>query len=148
MGARFFLRFALALLVLILLAYGQALRVSFLSDDFILLSAAQLQSLPETFAIDPSWFFYRPFGALAWWLQYRVFGYSGAFYHAFSLGLHWLNSLLVAGLARRLLPLPQALGAGLLFALLPLHSETVTWLAAQYDLLATCGYLAALLCLL
>lgn len=141
------LRFGLILLVLILLAYWQALRVSFLSDDFVLLSAARLKTLPEMLAVDPNWFFYRPLGALVWWCEYWLFGLRGAFYHVFSLGLHWLNSLLVVVLARRFLPSSAALGAGFIFALLPLHTETVTWLACQYDLLATCGYLVALICI-
>jgi hypothetical protein len=81
--------------------------------------------------------------------MYRLWGLNGAPYHLVSLIVHWLNTLLVVALAQLLTDRPRlALGAGLLFALLPFQVESVVWLASQYDLLASCGYLAALLGLL
>lgn len=136
------------LLALVLLSYAPILRAFFLSDDYVLLTEAQLRSLAEALAIDHTWFFYRPLGKLLWWCEFRLFGYHAALYHMVSLGLHALCALLVVLLARRLLAGRAALLAGCAFALLPLHAEPVAWLACQYDLLMTAGFLAATLALL
>jgi hypothetical protein len=145
--------FPLVLSAVILLVYARALQVSFLSDDYIWLLFARFSPLDwSIFAPDPTrWFpFHRPLGALAWKLLYGLFGLNAAGYHLFSLLLHWLNSLLVVAFVSlftsRLSVI--ALSAGVLFALLPLHSETVIWLSCLFDLLGTGWYLAALVCLL
>ncbi len=136
---------------LVLIGYRQALGVGFLSDDFVHLTGARLNTLSlQLFAVAPDWIFYRPLGALAWLVQARLFGDHAMAYHLVSLGLHALSSLLVMHLATRLAPGRDgmAFGAGVIFALLPLNDEAVGWLAGQYDLLATVGILAALLWLI
>jgi hypothetical protein len=134
----------------ILAAFWPGLRSGFHSDDFVLITEAQLSHFDlGLFKVDPVWWFYRPFSKLVWLGMYRLWGLNGAPYHLVSLIVHWLNTLLVAALARLLTDRTRlAVGAGLLFALLPFQAESVVWLASQYDLLATCGYLAALLGLL
>lgn len=134
----------------ILVAFWPGLRSGFHSDDFILVTEAQLNHFNlALFKVDPAWWFYRPFSKLVWLCMYRLWGLNSAPYHLVSLGLHWLNTLLVVVLVQWLTDRSRlALGAGILFALLPFHVESVVWLASQYDLLATCGYLATLLCLL
>lgn len=131
-------------------AFWPGLRSGFHSDDFVLITEAQLNHFDlSLFKVDPIWWFYRPLGKLAWLCMYRLWGLHSGPYHAVSLALHWLNAALVLALARQLVDRPRiALGASLLFALLPFHAEAVVWLASLYDLLATAGYLAALLCLL
>jgi protein O-mannosyl-transferase len=137
--------------VLVLLGYLPALHTSFLADDFILLAQAQIKYTGlSILAVPPRWWFYRPLSAVVWQYTFKLFGYHPFGYHLFSLGLHWINSLLVVALVRRFALDSRLIapGAGLLFALLPLHPETVIWLSSQFDLLATIGYLAALYCLL
>ncbi|MEO7912473.1 MAG: hypothetical protein ABIV47_22730, partial [Roseiflexaceae bacterium] len=131
----------------ILVAFWPGLRSGFHSDDFVLITEAQLNHFDlALFKVDPVWWFYRPFSKLVWLCMYRLWGLNSTPYHLVSLGLHWLNTLLVVALVRQITERPAAaFGAGLLFALLPFHVESVVWLASQYDLLATCGYLATLL---
>ncbi len=143
--------FPIVLGLLVLLGYLPALHTAFLADDFILLSQAQIKySGLSIFAVSPYWWFYRPLSALVWQYTFKLFGYHPLGYHLFSLGLHWASSLLIVALVRRFTTHSTLLapGAGLLFALLPLHPETVVWLASQFDLLATVCYLATLCCLL
>jgi protein O-mannosyl-transferase len=135
---------------LVLWTYFPTLQVPFLSDDLVLLTDAQHTRYGlSIFEVNPQWFFYRPLLRLIWTVMFDLWSTWAVGYHLLSIILHWLNSLLVIVLVRR----GGAGGAiaivsGLLFALLPLHVEAVTWLAVQYDLLATLWYLSTLLCLL
>jgi protein O-mannosyl-transferase len=148
-----FVALAIALGALIGLLYFRALPVFFLSDDFLLLAFAKYNASGlGIFAVNPHpWSpFHRPLGLLAWKGLYRIWHEQAFGYHLFSFGLHWINSLLVVALARKLAPgrTLVACAAGALFALMPLHFETVIWISALFDLLATCWYLLTLLCLL
>jgi Flp pilus assembly protein TadD len=76
---------------------------------------------------------YQP---LAWLLlsaQYRLWGVSPAGYHAVSLALHALNSILLGALIVRLLPRArlEAWIAAAIFALHPLRAEPVSWISGQ-----------------
>lgn len=67
-------------------------------------------------------------------------------YHATNLILHAINSALVALLAFRLSKNKFiAMVSGLLFAVHPLHVESVAWVSERKDVLYTCGTLAALI---
>ena len=132
------------------LPYLSTLRVGFLSDDYGLLSVARSLSSPLQSAAHSEAFvaFHRPFAVFVWWLGTKLWAGSPVGYHALSLALHSLNAVLVYLLARRLITSTYAgLMAGLLFALHPIHVETVTWLAASTDLLCTAFGLSSLLLL-
>ncbi|MDF1701907.1 MAG: hypothetical protein P1V36_12180, partial [Planctomycetota bacterium] len=97
---------------------------------------------------------YRPLRTILYAAQYRLFVEDGGagdyrlpWWHAVSILLHVLNTLLVLRLLLSLLRgalLPAAAGA-LLFGLHPLTSESVAWLSSQGDLLAVTFLLSALL---
>ncbi len=78
---------------------------------------------------------YQPLVLFSYAMQYKFFGIGSATgYHAFSLIMHLLNSLLVLIIANRLLKNHTgALVTALLFAIHPLHVESVAWVAAQKD---------------
>lgn len=137
--------------LLVALAYFPVLRTAFFSDDYVLLWQARASRLDlSIFQVDPNWFFYRPLGKLVWAVMYRLWGVFPVPYHALSIGLHWLNGLLLIALVRRLVPQSGRIApiAGGLFMLLPLQVEAVVWSACYYDLLATCFYLLTLWSLL
>ena len=131
------------------LPYLLTLRIGLLSDDYGLLAAARgSMSALQAMRSDAFVAFYRPLTMFVWWLGDRLWGGAPAGYHALSVGLHTLNALLVYRLGRRLLPTAYAgLAAALLFALHPMHVETVTWLAASSDLFCTAFSLSSLLLL-
>lgn len=84
-------------------------------------------------------------------LSYQVDSLWGAAnplgYHLTNLALHLLSSLLVFAIARSVadLPLPAATFAGAMFAVLPVHPETVAWISGRADSIPTLFYLAAFL---
>jgi hypothetical protein len=89
----------------------------------------------------------RPLLALSYQLDARWGAAWPAGYHVTSVALHALNALLVAALARGAarLSLPAAAFAGALFAVLPIHAETVAWISGRADSVPTLFYLSSLL---
>src|SRR5262249_38968463 len=69
-------------------------------------------------------------------------------FHLTNVALHALASVLVVVLGRRLYGLGFAFFGGVLFALHPASHEAIFWVAARFDLLATCFMLASLLWLM
>jgi hypothetical protein len=125
--------------LLALLAYVTVLRVGFLSDDFVLLNANAVRGLDLTvFVPSKDWYFYRPVGlVLTWQLGWLVWGFNPLPYHILGLLAHAATSLIL-GLCLFEFTSNSVLGwlAGLFFAVFPLHSEAVGWVAAQWDVLA------------
>ena len=65
-------------------------------------------------------------------------------YHLTNLLFHALNSVLVFALARSLFRRGWAgLAAGLVFAVHPMHTESVTWISGRTDVIATTFFLAS-----
>jgi protein O-mannosyl-transferase len=79
------------------------------------------------------------------WLELRLFGPSAFALRAVSLLLYVGAALLLRAYLRRALPPPTAEPAAWLFALHPVHAESVAWLAGQKDLVALLLVAAALL---
>jgi hypothetical protein len=121
-------------------AYITVLRIGFLADDLVLLDAARsdvigLRSLLPTQGET----FYRPAGALLTWkLGWLLWGFNPLPLHLQGLLLH-AGACLVLGLWLAEITSRRVLGwlAGAIFAVLPVHTEAVGWLAAQWDLWAT-----------
>jgi len=85
---------------------------------------------------------YRPMMTLGYLVCYKLFGIRAYGFHLVSLLLHVLVVLLVFALAERLTgDRVCALVAGALFALHPVHTESVAWIAAVTDLELTFFYL-------
>ena len=90
----------------------------------------------------------RPTLALSYWLDARWGAANPTGYHISNVALHALNALLVLAIARRTLALPWvwAGAAGLLFAVMPAHAETVVWISGRADSLPSLFMLAAFFC--
>jgi tetratricopeptide (TPR) repeat protein len=85
---------------------------------------------------------YRPMMTLGYLFCYRLFGLRAYGFHLFSLLLHVLVVCLVFVLTERLTgDRVWAFVAGALFALHPIHTESVAWIAAVTDLEVTFFYL-------
>jgi tetratricopeptide (TPR) repeat protein len=86
--------------------------------------------------------YYRPMMTLGYLVCYRLFGMRAYGFHLFSLLLHVLVVCLVFVLTERLTgDRVWAFLAGALFALHPIHTESVAWIAAVTDLEVTFFYL-------
>ena len=86
---------------------------------------------------------------VTWWshmLDVELFGLDPAGHHAMNAAWHALNSMLVLVLLSRLgFGLASALTGALLFAVHPLHVESVAWVAERKDLVTTCFGLGTLI---
>ncbi|MFQ5480587.1 MAG: tetratricopeptide repeat protein [Thermodesulfobacteriota bacterium] len=114
-------------------------------------------------SLDLRWIFtavvvgnYHPITMLSHTLDYALFGLRPMGHHLTSIIFHGLNSALFFILALRLigwdnkknlvpLLLLPALAAALLFALHPLHVESIAWASERKDLLTTFFFLLAIL---
>lgn len=94
--------------------------------------------------------YYRPLQLLSYRLDLAIGGGAPWSFHASLVLLHVLASVLVLLTGRRLLEAspaarPAALFAALLFAVHPIHTESVAWIAARPDVMVVCAGMAALL---
>ncbi|MEO8601838.1 MAG: DUF1736 domain-containing protein [bacterium] len=131
------------------LPYLNSLTASFAFDDVFIVRdnpAIQLQPAADLLLyVYPEGALYRPLTMLTYAanaaLSPEPFGF-----HLVNVALHALVSLAVLLLALDLLGAPiAALGAALLFAVHPVHSEAVTNVVGRAELLAALGVLTALL---
>ncbi len=89
---------------------------------------------------------YRPVLLLSFAVQWWIHGAAVVPYHAVNLLLHVAVTLLLARLFLRVgIPPPAALGAALLFAVLPIHVEAVTGIVGRGETLAALFVVASLL---
>jgi len=153
-------RWALRLLIVLaaVLPYLNALRNDFVWDDRpLIVEDYHLQSprfLREIFFRDffshsddeLKYGYYRPLITLSYMADLRAWGLRAAGFHATNIFLHALCALLVYGIARRLFPASRGIGflAGILFAVHPIHTESVTWIAGRTDVICSLFLLLAL----
>ncbi len=156
---------AAILVVATFLAYLPALRGAFIWNDNDYVTAPALRSLAGLGRI---WVDlgateqYYPLLHSAFWVQDRAFGDHPLGYHLVALALHLLSALLYAAVLRRLFSpsapaSPAAVAqpafsgelaawiAAFLFALHPVHVESVAWIAEQKNTLSLAFYLGAAL---
>jgi tetratricopeptide (TPR) repeat protein len=148
-----------ATLILIAAAvYANSLANGFITDDKLQLLAnplvTNIHNLPHVFG-SGVWSFlgyqgnyYRPVQFLVYSLLYWVFGPHAPAFHCVMVLLHAANTALVYGLARRLLSQSTPIAAWIsaaLFAVHPIHTEAVDWIAALPDVLLTTLTLSGLL---
>lgn len=78
--------------------------------------------------------YYRPMMTLPYLLNYQAFGLNPFGFHLTNILFHLMATLLVFLLGRRLLSNDlMAFMAALLFAVHPIHTESVTWVAGLTD---------------
>ena len=87
---------------------------------------------------------YWPLVYTTFWLEHKLWGFAPAGYHIVNVLLHLVNTLLVWQLLRRL-AVPGAWMVAAVFAVHPLHVESVAWVIERKDLLSGLFYLAAVL---
>jgi protein O-mannosyl-transferase len=152
----------LALLVITALVYAPTLTYTFVADDSSqILANTHIHSwryLPVYFTShvwsqialapgDHAAPYYRPLFLLWLLLNYSVFGYAVAAWHASAVLLHTAVTFLVYLLTRRLVRhWPLALTAALFFGLHPVHIEAVAWVSGTTESVMAAPFLAAVIC--
>ncbi len=136
-----------ALLLATLATYQPAWHGGLLWDDDAHVTAAGLRSWDGLRRI---WFDlgatqqYYPLVHSAFWLMHRLWGDWTTGYHLVNITLHALSACLVAAILGRLL-VPGAVLAAAVFALHPVHVESVAWITELKNTLSGALYLAATL---
>ena len=87
---------------------------------------------------------YLPLVYTTFWLEHKLWGFDPTGYHIVNVMLHLVNTLLVWHLVRRL-AVPGAWMVAAVFAVHPLHVESVAWVIERKDVLSGLFYLAAVL---
>jgi protein O-mannosyl-transferase len=133
-----------------ILVYAPALFSGFVWDDASLLT----ESFPSGITgLGRIWFapglvgteeHYWPVTYTVFWIQHLLWDGNPAGYHLVNLLLHALNAILVWTVARRVGVAQPLLGAAL-FAVHPIHVESVAWIIELKDLLSGALYLGAVL---
>ncbi|MCC6847407.1 MAG: tetratricopeptide repeat protein [Deltaproteobacteria bacterium] len=138
----------LALLLLTLVAYAPAFRAGFVwdDDDYVTDNAAleDLGGLVRIWLEPGATPQYYPLTFTSFWIERRIFGDAPLGYHATNVALHGLNAVL-AWRVLAALGLPGAWLAAAVFALHPVHVESVAWITERKNVLSGACYLAALL---
>src|SRR5690349_16293459 len=130
---------ALALVALTVLAYGPAYRAGFIwDDDYYVTENSTLDSVAglgriwlEPGAVPQ----YYPLTFTSLWLEHQVYGDAPTGYHVDNVLLHALNAVL-AWLVLTTLGIPGAGLAAAVFALHPVHVESVAWVTERKNLLS------------
>ncbi len=134
----------LALVVLTVIAFWQLKDCGFinLDDGTYVYKNAYVQSglnwnsVQYAFSFDFSnW---HPLTWLSYMLDYSIFGLNPSGYHLINLLFHVMNTLLLFLILRRMTKtLWPSVFAAALFAIHPLHVESVAWIAERKDVLST-----------
>ena len=136
--------------LLAVVSYFPALSGGFVWDDVIFSEEPVLHS-PG--ALRSIWFspadiknegHYWPLVYTSFWLEHKLWGLNPVGYHAVNILLHLVNCLLLWRLFDRL-AIPGAVLIAAVFAVHPLHVESVAWIIERKDVLSALFYLTAVL---
>ena len=139
---------AAALGALVAAAYFPAFLAGFVWDDRIFTGTPLVRDWSGLWRI---WFspseieneaHYWPLLYTTFWLEHKLWGYAPAGYHVVNVLLHFANTLLLWRLLARL-AVPGAWVVAAVFAVHPLHVESVAWVMERKDVLSGLFYLAA-----
>ena len=139
------------------LVYYPALSAPLNSVDDVRLANDLLNR--SSFSWQDFWFpksksYFRPLVNSSFILDQLFWGFEDSFLHLENIFIHWLNTLFVYCLVRQVVGTektdarPLAAIAALFFALHPINTEAVIWIAGRADLLATTFVLLSLLAML
>ncbi len=139
---------AAAIILAGVLAYLPALRGGFVWDDEPLITANPLLRTPSGLA--EIWSGsrtadYFPVTTTVFWIEHHLFGDNATGYHALNILLQAANALLLWRVLHRL-QIPGAFLAGLIFAIHPIHAESVAWISELKNMLSMFFFLISALC--
>ncbi len=129
------------------LAYLPAIRGGFIWDDDAYITLNEhLKTLPglwkmwTEFGATPQ---YYPLTFTTFWIEYRLWETTPMGYHIVNVVLHLCNAFLLWRVLRAL-SVPGAAWAAVLFAVHPVHVESVAWITERKNVLSGLFYLSSL----
>lgn len=138
--------FIFFLILLTFACYGPALNGDFIWDDFPhLVENPNLNDLKGLKALwtSPEAVYY-PLTSTVFWMGRRLWSFNPFPYHVLNVLLHSINAILF-WLLLKSFKIPGSRFAALLFALHPVHAESVAWITELKNVLSGFFYLAAAL---
>jgi protein O-mannosyl-transferase len=141
-------KLAMLLVVLTVLAYIPALSGGFVWDDDA--HVTDSPALRTVHGLATIWtepgaaHQYYPLVHTSFWIEYHLWGLNPFGYHLVNVILQLLNALLVWGLLEEL-GIPGAWLAAAVFAIHPVHVESVAWISERKNVLSGAFYLSSLL---
>lgn len=139
---------ALLIVITIFITYLPAIEGGFIWDDDKYVTENQLLTAPD--GLKRIWLSrdvpsqYFPLTYTVFWIEYRLWGFNPTGYHIVNVILHAINALLVWLMLNRL-SIPGAWFAALIFALHPVHVESVAWVTELKNILSCTFFLLAVL---
>jgi tetratricopeptide (TPR) repeat protein len=139
--------FIIVLIAAVFLAYQPAWHGGFIWDDNCFVTRPELRSWYGLFRI---WFEpgatlgYYPLLHSAFWIQYWLWGDATLGYHLVNIMLHAMSAVMAALILRRL-AIPGAFLAAAIFALHPVHVESVAWISEFKNTLSAVFYLGSVM---
>jgi tetratricopeptide (TPR) repeat protein len=148
-GLRPSLRAALLVLATVI-AYVPAMRGGFVWDDDLYIVENRL--LEEPSGLARIWtgreiHQYYPLTFTTFWIERRLWGLDPLGYHAVNVALHAGSAVVIGGILSRL-AVPGSWFVAALFALHPVHVESVAWVMERKNVLSGLFYLLAMACYL
>ncbi|MXW01656.1 MAG: tetratricopeptide repeat protein [Holophagales bacterium] len=141
---------AAALVLMVGISFVPAYQAGFVWDDTIF---AEQPFIREAAGLKSIWFsprdieqegHYWPVTYTSFWLEHKLWGFEPLGYHVVNVLLHAVNVLLVWWLLRRF-AVPGAWVVAAVFAVHPLHVESVAWTIERKDVLSGLFYLTSFL---
>ena len=132
------------------ISFVPAYQAGFVWDDVIF---SEQPVIREASGLKSIWFsptdieeegHYWPVTYTTFWLEHKLWGFEPLGYHVINVLLHAVNVLLVWRLLRRF-AVPGAWVAAAVFAVHPLHVESVAWVIERKDVLSGLFYLTSFL---
>src|SRR5689334_93851 len=137
---------AAGIVALTVVAYGPAFRAGWVwDDDSYVTENVALRSwdgLRRIWVEPGAVAQYYPLTFSTLWVQYQLHGQDPAAYHAANVALHAANAVLV-GLVLEAIAVPAPWAVAALFAVHPIHVESVAWVTERKNVLSGLGYLLA-----
>lgn len=130
-----------------LFSHWQAIGGGFIWDDDAHVTKEALRSLDGLWAI---WFKlgatqqYYPLVHSIFWFEHALWGDAASYYHIVNILLHTVVAFLLVAVLRKL-EMPGAWLAGFVFALHPVHVESVAWITEQKNTISALFYFATAL---
>ena len=137
----------LLLFIATLFSHWQAIGGGFIWDDDAHVTKEALRSLDGLWAI---WFKlgatqqYYPLVHSFFWFEHALWGDNASYYHITNILLHALACFILVAVLKRL-SIPGAWVAGFIFALHPVHVESVAWITEEKNTISAIFYLATAL---
>ena len=134
---------ASALVAVVLICYANSLGNGFVFDDQFLVPAyGRIRSLSQL--VQTLLESYRPMRNISYGIDFLVWGMKPFGFHLTNVLIHAANTVLVFLLIRRFsAKLSAAVVAGLIFAVHPIQTDSVSYVSGRRDILFTLFYLAA-----